>query len=68
MEAEPRPPQDDPLHHEYTSAEVIELVDRLYEASDKAAFLIMGQMVERIRHDPYSPLGDPRSIATGDDW
>lgn len=46
---------------------VQEYVDRLYEAGDKAAHLIMSQMVDVI-HDRYGPLGDPRSIATGDEW
>lgn len=47
-----------------------ELVDQLYERTDTAAFTAMNGIVEviRQRHDRYSPLGDPRSIAEGDDW
>lgn len=47
--------------------DVSEYVDKLYEKSDKAAHLIMSQMVELV-HERYGPLGDERSIVHGDDW
>ena len=50
-----------------TLFEVQELVDSLYERTDAAAFTAMNGIVQVIR-DRYSPLGDPRSIAEGDDW
>lgn len=55
-----------------------ELVDQLYERTDAAAFTAMNGIVQVIRErssheaqplrDRYGPLGDERSIATGEDW
>ena len=44
-----------------------EIVDQLYERTDAAAFTAMNGIVQVIR-DRYGPLGDERSIATGEDW
>ena len=63
---------------EISPDQLVLFVDRLYEASDKAAHLIMGRMVEATHRDPVTgivyrvrpngELEDPRDFADGDNW
>lgn len=73
MEGEPTADQDPQL----TLFDVQEYVDRIIEASDKAAHLIMDRIVAYVREpvtgNLYEQLEDgtvqdPRDFVRGDDW
>ena len=66
MEMQPELPFAD-RPEQLTLFELEHIVDELFNRTDAAAFTAMNGIVQVIR-DRYGPLGDPRSIAEGEDW